>query len=271
MKNLVSLLSCILAMSCGSDKKETNRPVADTLNTESLKKQFLPVIQGVWVTSDYINDIRQNKSPYKAYEKLSGAAAIVINSEASDSLVAGISFNNHEGSSLTIYFKPGHTPHSLLTDHNIYESSDSFELAYTITKNDTLLFMNRYTAAGKLLQSRSYTRVSTNTAHDSMDWGIEQVVNAELLAGTYTVDGTKPAITVTFNQNGTVTGFEDFTTYFVGTDFAVNDPDELPGNDYIYFYKKGDDLNSISYDFKIKADTLVLNHSGSHYKLVRNR
>jgi len=269
MKNLLLLFACILTLSCGSDKKETNQPIDDSSNTDSLKKQFVPIIKGVWVTSDYINDIRQNKSPFKAYEKLSGAAAIIINSEASDSLVAGISFNNHEGSSLTIYFKRGHTSHSLLTNHNVYESSDSFEVAYTITKNDTILLMNRYTAAGKLLQSRPYTRVSTNTAHNSMDWGIEQVVNAELLAGTYTVEGTKPAVTVTFSQNGTVTGFEDFTTYFVGTDFAVNDPDELPGNDYIYFYKKGDDINSITYDFKIKADTLVLSHSGSHYKLAR--
>lgn len=269
MKNFVLLMGFILAMSCGSNKEETDQPVADTSNTESLKKQFLPVIKGVWVTSDYINDIRQNKSPYKAYEKLSGAAAIMINNTASDSLVAGMSLNNHEGSSLAIYFKPGHTPHSLLTNHSVYESSDSFELAYTITKNDTLLFMNRYTATGKLISSRKYTQVSYDTTHNDLGWGVEQVVNKDLLAGTYNIDGTKPPIMVTFNQDGTVTGFEDFTTYFVGTNFSVNDPDELPGNDYIYFYKKGDGLNSISYDFKIKADTLLLSHSGAHYKLVK--
>ncbi|KGO91597.1 META domain-containing protein [Flavobacterium subsaxonicum] len=275
MKNLFLILCCILVVGCASDKKESQLPAgiapADAANVEVLKQQFLPIIEGVWVTSDYIDDLQKTGSPFKSYNKLRGIAAIAITDDnEADSLFVGISLNNHEGSSFAAYFAKGHSPNSLRTNYSDYNNpNNSFELGYKVTTKDTLLFMYRYNRAGKLISAQQYNRVGKQSENNDMGWGIEQVANKQLIAGTYIIEGVTVPLTITFNQNGTVTGFEGFKTYTVGTDFAVNDPDELPGADHIYFEETGNSNNSITYNFKIKADTLVLSHSGTHYKLVK--
>lgn len=263
----LALLAGLLA-ACASDKKETG---TTTTNGIALAEKALPIIKGVWVPLAYSAEIEKTKSPFKAYSKLQGLAAIVINNTAAteDSLEVGVSYNNHEGSSMTVYFKQGHSTNSFVTNYKQYEhESEIYELEYQATKKDTLLFVKHYASNGWLLGSKEYERVSNSTTATDLGWGIEQVVNKKLLAGSYNVEGATPPLVVKFNQNGTVTGFEGFTSYFAGTDFAMNDPDELPGSDYIYFEKQGSN-ESIAYGFKIQADTLVLSLHDTHYKLVR--
>jgi len=275
MKNLFLLLCCILVVGCAFDKKESQPPVgmapANAANAEVLKQQFLPIIEGVWVTSDYIEEIKRTKSPYMAHPKLRGIADMHIVFDATtDSLVIGIDRYNHEGNSLILHLQKGRTPNSLLATYLDYDNKDdSFEIGYSLTPKDTLLFVYHYNKSGELLHSRQYTRISKTAENYETGWGIQLVANKELIAGTYVIEGTAPPITVTFTEDGRVTGFDDFESYLVGTDFAVNDPDEIPGHDYIYFIKKGNDINNISSDFKVTGNTLVLSHQSTYYKLVK--
>jgi len=270
MKYLLALPCLLLILSC---KKEANsaQTDADSSKVTSLKKQFLPVIQGNWVAADYITKLQSTKSPYKAYEELHGLAALVIDGAAvtGDSLIAHVNYNNHEDGTIPLYFKSGKTKNSLTTGYKYFDdSSHTYELTYSINKTDTLLVINHYDETGKLSSFKKYSRVGNTVTPKNTGWGIENIVNKTLIAGNYIIEGTKPAVKVSFTADGKVTGFEGLESYVVGTDFATNDPDELPPTDYIYF-KKGGVSESTSYTFKILGNTLLLSGSNEHYLLVK--
>ena len=257
-------IACItlLFAACNTKKSEA-------IPTGVLKQRYLPVIKGSWVAKDYVDDIEKTKSPVASYTKLEGVAAIIITDKVKDDKIAArVSFNNHDAINLSVFAKKGRTPNSLTTNYVNTDTADKYDLEYTVTPTDTILTLRSYNRDGKEITAKKFVRVNSNTVKDDAGSGIQFTVNKQVLYGTYMVEGTQPPLTVTFKNNGSVTGFEDFDAYLVGTDFSYNDPDEILGSDYIYFEKKGDD-NYFSYDFKIKADTLILSQHGTHYKLVK--
>jgi hypothetical protein len=265
------LMTCLLMLfACQNSRRDG--PASDvTVEEATLKKQFLPVIKGNWIPTDYIAELKITRSPYKAYENLQGISALVIDDSAvaGDSIVAHVNFNNHEDGTLPIYFKPGKGRNSLATGYKYFvDPSHTYELGYTLTPADTLLVINHYDKEGKLISFKNFSRIGATTTPQNTGWGIEHVVNKTLIAGSYIIEGTKPAVKVTFTVDGKVTGFDGLESYIVGTDFASNDPDELPPADYIYF-KNGGISESTSYTFKVTGNTLLLSGNNEHYLLVK--
>lgn len=277
MRYRISLLTIITALlfACGSDKKENNTvPESNISTADRLKHQFLPIIGGGWVAKGYLDRLKENKSPMKSADKTDGILCVIIPFEAEkDSAWAGLDYNSHEADNFTIYFKPRKHTASLATNYKVYDrETDFFELSYTIKNADTTLFINRFDASGRLIKSMPFTRVSRETATDYVGYPAEVAVNRLLMEGSYIyTDTLATQHTVTFKRNGTLTGFGNYTNYYVNTDYTACDPEELPLTDFMYLRAEEDKYAGMLYDYTITGDTLLLWRKNVEYKLVRER
>ncbi|AYL97290.1 hypothetical protein [Mucilaginibacter celer] len=283
---LFLVLAATAFISC---KSKTKAPVYDTVSQKTsagsqlnLLQQFKPFIQGVWVTSDYIVDLSRTKSPYISSKKLAGAAALAINLDSAekDSTVVGVSLNNHEGASFTLFFKPGHQPNSLKTNWPDYEvNSNFYELGYQIAGSDTSLLLYHYNKNNHIISSVKYTRVLPKQTDKGMEYGITYITNKLLISGNYELTDTNGTTSkISFNNEGKVSGFAGYETYYVNTDFVAgpqNDLDQFSFNigvqqqkDYLFKINK-DTLNIYNIDFS--ADSVHLKWGELKYKLVRSK
>lgn len=269
MKRLLALLSLALFFASCEEKKENKpAPVVKAETADDLKIEFLPVIQGTWIPSSYIKNLEENRSPNQSYDKLKGIAALAIpNTADGDKMEIGISLNNHEANVLNVLFKRGQSKHSLVTDHK--DNNDSFEVKYIVTNKDTMLFVDRYSASGELLKSRQYSRVKTQSGTTAKA-GIDYIVNKKLgIPGIYNMKKGYFDYTVTLGSDGSVEGLDSLKVYTIGTDYAVNNPAELPGEDYIYFKRNTNDSIVVPYSFKSKKDTLLLQRGKEKLRLIK--
>ena len=63
---------------------------------DSLKQRYIPIIKGVWVLTDYINDIEETKSPLKSKHRLDGIVTMVIDvANQSDSIKVHAIWNKY--------------------------------------------------------------------------------------------------------------------------------------------------------------------------------
>jgi len=251
--------------------------------SENLAQKFKPIIDGVWVKSSYIKAILQTKSPYSSREKLGGVASMIIElpTDNADSTRIGYSLNNHEGSDFILYVKEGLKKTSLKTTLPDYDQKSNFyELGYSIRHKDTVLILYHYNKLEKLLDKTFYTRV----AHKAMDeneaaWGIRFITNKILITGEYSVvDTTKNSVAVEFSNDGKVSGFPDFKTFYINTDFNAGPENNI---DEIIF--DSDTKAPKPYTFRFKSDSLFLygeKHNADStelitgdlsYKLVRQK
>jgi hypothetical protein len=211
----------------------------------------------MWVKSAYIDELNKTRSPYNSWPKLNNVAAMEIEADSikADSLVAGESLNNHEGTNFTVYFKRGHKKGSLnigLKDYDV--STNFYELGYVITSVDTNLFLYHYNNKNQILDSTKYTRVLSALLNDDMGSGIEYITNKTLITGKYTyVDSTGTISKVEFKNDGKVSGFLGFKSYYVNTDFMAGPQNNL---DVIDFDVNTDKQKE--YGYKIDGDTIGL-------------
>lgn len=239
-----------ILISCQTADKTTSQP-------NVLIEKFKPFLSGVWVTSDYIDDIVKTKSPLKSSEKLTFITEFSIDTTgiSDDSIHIGAGMNNHEGSDFILYFKQGQTPTSLLTGIIDYDTeSNSYELGYFINSHDTSLVLYHYDKNKKLLNKTKYTKVPESKSDDDILNGLQYIVNRKLISGSYkTIDTTGREITVELNNEGKITGFQGFKTYYVLTDF-IAEPENI--TDQICFEIQT--KNQKCYGFEFKGDILNL-------------
>jgi len=260
-KFLCLILIASTLLSCKSNSKQTVKDTAtNTLTIDSssaLIKTFKPIIKGMWVKSAYIDELNKTRSPYNSWPKLNNVAAMEIEADSikADSLVAGESLNNHEGTNFTVYFKRGHKKGSLnigLKDYDV--STNFYELGYVITSVDTNLFLYHYNNKNQILDSTKYTRVLSALLNDDMGSGIEYITNKTLITGKYTyVDSTGTISKVEFKNDGKVSGFLGFKSYYLNTDFMAGPQNNL---DVIDFDVNTDKQKE--YAYKIDGDTIGL-------------
>jgi len=257
---LTLLLLATVLLSCKNNTKPTtkdNTPVTILNSSQALIQRFKPIIQGIWVKDDYINDITKTRSPYNSRSKLNGVASVTIEMDSikNDSLDAGVSLNNHEGSDFTIYFKTvGNKHNSLKINRKDYEvKSNFFELGYCIKNNDTSLLIYHYNKDNKLLDSTRYLKVIQSESNNDMGYGIQYITNRILITGKYTfTDSTGHVEKIGFTNEGDVAGFLNFKTFYINTDFIAGPENNLDVIDF--------DINNNQkeYAFKFNADTLSL-------------
>lgn len=187
-------------------------------------------MNGVWVATEYIQGIKQTRSPYKSQEELDGICEISIdmNTVQGDSLAVGVSLGNHEGGLFYIYLRQEKNAERLpISDpysggEAIGESPD-YELGYSVHSGDTSLVMYVYDRQHHSVDSMRYTRVlEKSLPGGGGGGGIQYIVNRLLITGDYALRMPDGSIhSIHFADDGTVSGLPEFKTYYVLTDFAA--------------------------------------------------
>jgi len=244
----------LLIISCSNNKKNTNNSSQTTLKTDSLKQVFCPIIGGVWVISDYIEEIKKTKSPQKSSNHLGFISAMVIY-EKSDSVIIGVSLNNHEGFNFTAYFEQTQNKNSLKTNiPDYYNELNYYELGYEKINDEIFLFLYHYDQTNKLLNKTKYTKIAKNQSDSDMAFGIQLIVNELLFSGNYLIiDTTNTEQKVVFQTDGSVNGLSNFKDFYILTDFATS-PEICP--DIVIF-----DLHKPTqkdFAFQLKKDAIYL-------------
>lgn len=254
---LLFLLPLTALLSCHSDHKKANN---DTLNktnagtnqvlskeTLALIGKFKPIIQGVWVKADYLEKIKETKSPLAASSFASWITTLFINCDSikGDELKVLAGYGNHDSGDVTIKFEHGKKPETILFDDH--------DLSYTISNGDTVLFLPQFDERKKIYFSRKYVRVLSKQPTDNFGYGIYLAVNKAVIAGNYLfTDTLGNKKKVRFNDDGKLIGFPDFYSYQINIDFN----DLYDNLDVITL--QGKIKHFMSYSFKINADTLNL-------------
>lgn len=254
---LLTLLAACTLAACSPGETETKETPVET------RAAFSPVIKGTWVMTDYITDLQKTKSPKASADVLKGVVAMEIDPSEpdGDSTIVSANFNNHEGMTFYLYFRPGQDATSLTTDLTDLDGSGNYyELGYTITGNDTVLELKHYNKKKKLLDARAFTRVTGPLTNDSEPYGLQYMANKVLFSGKYSVtDETGNSFKVELTDDGMAKGMGAHTTYYVFTDFMGGEQtnlDEMVFDPGVKSQKP--------YIFEIKGDTTLL------YKAMEN-
>ncbi len=243
----IFVLSCLL-VGCSNPKLQNDPKV--------IKQTFIPLLNGVWVLSDYICQIEKTKSPLEASKTLKEIVTMVIHEDIhADSLVVGASWNNHEGFEFVTYLQQGKTENCLKTnirDHN--DSTAYYELGYETAKNTTVLVLYHYNKRNQLLDKRYFTKVSEKRPENmGLDWGITKVVNEKIFAGNYLcIDSITTKKQVVFDVDGTIKGFPNIGNYYIVTDFAIGPT----STDIIIFNCQKPSSKDLA--FQVKQDTIFM-------------
>ncbi|MFT6747023.1 MAG: hypothetical protein ACJAZ2_001369 [Glaciecola sp.] len=253
VKLVVAIFVCSILAKCSSDTAIVSE--SPTENIDTIVQSISPLMVGVWVTEDYILDIVKTKSPLKSSKYLEGACSIVIDSVLNlDSINAGVSWNNHEGSSVTIYNEIGHNNRFYKTNHIDYKNSEnSYELGYEIDELDTQLVMIKYDIKQQVISTRKYVKVAQSQNNDDLGWGLQKVVNQVLIAGQRNItDSNGVSIDVIFTEDGEIRGNSDFDGFYIFTDFMGGPITVLDG----ICFKNGEESNC--YAFESHEDTVFI-------------
>jgi hypothetical protein len=275
-KNLLLLLIFGSFIACksknnASDKDSIiNNTYSNHQSTELMQK-FKPIIEGVWVKSDYIDKVIKTKSPMAAEDLANGLTTMYIqtNNLKGDSIMVKAGWGNHEGSELTLKFKPGKTNETILLG--------DFDLSYSIKNGDTTIVLYSYDKEKNEHTTTLYTK-ALNTEKDLGD-GLDYLINKGILAGKYKfTDSLGKSSTVTFTSLGKVSGFENLKTYSIENDLGgepMNNLDNIMFDMDLktrkdYTFKLNADTLSF-YDTKSNADSTELLVDKLRYKFVRQK
>ncbi|MFD2721673.1 hypothetical protein ACFST9_23355 [Hymenobacter monticola] len=218
------LLAATCWAGCQSSKTEehaTSNAAEKAMPANTLAQQMLPLLRGAWVKADYLKEVQLSKSPRKAFDLAGPVSEMLINPArlSGDSLVASLGLGNHEGSSMTVYFRPGLHANALPTNYRDYDAPGSFaELSYRTTVRDTALVLTTYNKSRRVLAQTSYQRIPGASLTDLVS--LNRAVRHLLFTGRYVgTDSLGRSTRLEFNDNGRVKGLKGFRTYDVTTDF----------------------------------------------------
>ena len=222
---------------------------------ETLARRFSPIIRGAWVSANYLAVLEETNSPIAAFDSAGYVSEIHVSPvvPSGDSLVSGVSYGNHEGGDISIYFRPGQRPNSLLTNQREYDHPGSFgEISYQLGSRDTTLTLTTYSRNNKVLRSASYRRIH-GTRLDELD-ALNYAVNKLLFAGSYAgIDSVKRPVAVRFTADGRIIGLNGVMKYRVNTDFGSG-----PGNDIDHLSTQVNGKHRRLMSYRRSGDTLRL-------------
>lgn len=278
MKRLFYML--LLAIVVSSCKSKTEQATTDTIviaatnNAEAQKliAEFKPIIQGVWVKKDYIDEVVKSKSPLAASYKAVSITTMHINTEniKGDSLIVGAGWGNHEGSDMILKFKPGKRPRTIL-----YGESD---LGFEIAKGDTILVWYKKDEEKNTTEVIRYKKALLDQPNDNLGHGMDVLINKGIIAGKYDLIDNTANREVVFTTEGRIIGFPNTDTYHISNDLngePLNNLDRIAFDLYTkhqtsYTFKFNADTLNL-YDTKPDTDSMLLVVDKLRYKLVRKK
>lgn len=249
MKNYILLLTLIFLFSCKSTTKQASTDTAATSKSieksNPLMEKFRPLLQGTWVNKTYIDKVAKTKSPLAAVNEAEGMSSFSINTAdmKGDSIIVPVGWDNHDGSDLSLSFKSGKRPSSLIFGAG--------ELSVVVNHSDTVVTVYYPYDKGRI-KATQFIRANSKEIMQIAD-GMYRLVNKVLIAGTYNLQDTTANSVIMFGIDGKVNGFGNFKNYTINIDLnsdAMDNLDEIHFNDNAKHYK--------SYSFKFDGDTLKL-------------
>jgi hypothetical protein len=260
MKRLVylPLILCIL-LSCkskitGDDQDPSTTKPLD--QTPELKHQFTPLINGIWVSQDYLKKVKKSKSPMAAAAKADGVTAMAIDTSKlqGDSIMVPVIINNHEGNNVALRFEAGRNTNTVTLGND--------ELTYKIKNADTTLIVYHYNTNTKETMTIKFIKALQSNPGIQPSYGLNMAVNKNLMAGTYiAADAAGKKYDVSFSPDGKVSGLPGFSTYYVQIDLVASSKENA---DQIIF-----NLNAKRqkpYSFLIHKNTLTLYDNANQLK-----
>lgn len=249
MRNYILLAILCLIFSCKSNTKQPAKDstsiAANAEGSDLLIKKFRPLLQGTWVKKAYIDKVGANKSPMATIDEASGITIFTIDTtEMTDNgITVHAGWNNHEGGDITLSFKAGKRPSSVIFGDG--------ELSADVNHGDTILTIY-YPGAKNQIKTDRFIRANGQKIME-IDKGFARTINKAFMTGKYTLLDTTTSKPVEFDINGNITGFKDFKSYSILVDLDMEPMDNL---DEISF--KGDKKIYQSFSFKFDGDTLKL-------------
>ena len=233
-----------------------NKP-AVTAGSSGLSK-LIPALQGGWVNTVYMQSIRETRSPIRAFEKIGEFSAIYIPSGnlQGDSILAELSYNNHEGGEFTIFDRAGGQPHAFQTNLQDPEKpANHYELGYEATESDTTLFLFHCSNDNRVLHRFPFGKVVGAERVDNAGVALNYFVNQALFSGTYRLADGRDS-TVVLTSDGALSGLEPYASYWASTDFVIRMSNNI---DNLCFGLREADMEC--FPFEIKGDSLVVYES----------
>lgn len=258
MKNFLYILVILnFFLSCKSNTKQTIKDSTTTIKptvdkTQDLIQKFKPAIEGMWVKTEYIDELGKTKSPLKSMPDGIVEMHFDTDSIKGDSLLVPVGWNNHEGGQFILKFQAGISGNSLKAYIGTDTSGGFHEIGISKLNKDTLLTLYHFDKQKKLIDKFYYKRIFNKVGDGD---ATHYVVNKQTIAGKYVLkDSLGKLSVVSFYNEGNVTGFQKFKTYSLAIDF--NTP---PSNlDEIFFDSDEYSNKGISYSFRFIRDTLNL-------------
>jgi len=250
------IIICLL-FSC---KSNTKQKAQDTVKSQSVNnqdealiKKFKPIIQGVWVKKDYIDKVIKTKSPLAAIDECRGITVMYINTDQikGDSLQFIAGYFNHDSGDVTIRFRAGEKPSTILFNDK--------DLSYSIENGDTTMTIFQYENREKALVKAKFIKVLNREPNDDLGYGMDYAINKGVFSGNYSLTDSAGRVSkINFTNDGKVSGFFNFSEYNI--DFDLNN-EPMDNLDMIFFRDKKRTAKNVShgdYSFKFSADTLSL-------------
>ncbi|WP_295714456.1 hypothetical protein [Mucilaginibacter sp.] len=249
-KSLFPVLVLALLVACKSSTKQSTKDstttpleVAPKIDIENIKSK----IQGTWVKKAYIDKVIETKSPLAAVDEASDLTTFVINTDdiKGDSLKVLAGWGNHDGSELTLKFKAGKQPSSIIFGAG--------ELGLSSVNGANILTYYRLDEKSKKTIATQYIKALSQKPNE-LGEGTYYLVNKGLIAGDYTMTDSLGVISkINFDPHGKVSSFLGYKTYNINIDLNSDVMDNLDEIGFDSFSK-----DPKSYSFKIDADTLKL-------------
>ncbi|WP_121812720.1 hypothetical protein [Mucilaginibacter kameinonensis] len=160
-----------------------------------------------------------------------------------DSIIVPVGWDNHDGSDVTLSFKKGKRPSSLIFGAG--------ELCAAVDHRDTIITVYYPNNKGQI-KTTPFIRANSKEIMQIAD-GMYRLINKVLIAGTYNLQDSTANSVVMFSIDGKVQGFRGFKNYTINIDLNSDAMDNL---DEIGF--RNDIKHHASYSFKFDGDTLKL-------------
>ena len=249
-KSLFPILLLALLFACKSSTKQSTKDstitqleVVPKIDIDNIKSK----IQGTWVKKAYIDKVIETKSPLAAVDEASDLTTFVVNTDKikGDSIVVLAGWGNHEGSEMTLKFKAGKQPSSIIFGAGELGLS-------SVNGTDILTYYHPDEKTKKTIATQYIKALSEKP--NELEEGTYYLVNKGLIAGDYTMTDSLGVISkINFDPHGKVSSFLGYKTYNINIDLNSDVMDNLDEIGFDYYNK-----NHKSYSFKIDADTLKL-------------
>lgn len=190
------------------------------------KKMVRSLIGGEWILKNYVDELRETGSPYKAGEKLKGITEMKILTDVydrNDSIRVIAALNNHEGYEFRLLLEK--IPDGIKVNAFPSETGnfEKFEIVFD-TKNDSVIKLVGYGQNGTITESYEYLKIN-NKADTSTTMSLPDILAIKtILSGKFnlvTFDK-KTLSEVTFFNDGIVKGFLNYKCFRILTDFIAS-------------------------------------------------